>query len=195
MSSNTRGWYVIHVFSGYEQKIAKQIETLMRLNEVFSCSCFGVKVPMYKTEEIKKGKTKVVEHKLMPGYILVDLDLPLISEDAEKHKQIVGMLKSINGITGFVGLTTARSSQPTPLTSAEVDKIFQKTGEKEVEKPIYSTYDYNVGDAVTITSGSFSGFTGVVSEVMQTHGKLKVSVEVFGRPTLIEVDVTATEKK
>lgn len=192
---NTRGWYVIHVFSGYEQKIEKQILMLKEINEVFSRACYGVKVPMYEQTESKDGKIKVTKHKLMPGYILVDLDLPDIKADMEKHKEIVGLLKSINGVTGFVGLTTSRNSQPIPLTQAEYDKILEQTGEKKVEKTIHATYDYNVGDSVKITTGPFSGFNGTVSEVLSQHGKLKVSVEIFGRPTLVEVDAIAAEKK
>lgn len=192
-----RGWYVLHVFSGYEQKIEKQINLLIREDARFSMHCHAVKVPMYEQTEMKDGKPKVTRHKLMPGYILVDLDLPPKDpknrDDFEIHKQIVGTLKSINGVTGFVGLTTDRSSQPKPLSQSEFNRILEQTGERKVERTIHTTHDYAPGDSIKITTGSFSGFNGTVSEIL--HGKLKVSVEIFGRPTLIEVDVMDTEKK
>ena len=189
-------WYALHVFSGYEQKIERQILSLMQSNSVLSKSCHDVKVPMVITKEMKDGKEKERKRKLMPGYVLVDLDLPKFTEDEEKHKEIVQLFKSIDGVTGFVNGTTARGSHPAVLTKAEMNKIKEEIGEIKVVRPVKNFQVFNIGDEVNITAGPFEGFSGKVEDNnLNSANKLRVQVEVFGRINTIEVESQDVELK
>jgi transcriptional antiterminator NusG len=183
-----REWYTVHTYSGYEQKIEKLIRRMMELDPKFASVCLDVKVPFETVVETKDGVRKEVRHKVLPGYILVELDLP---ED-DSWKGYCTQIKRIQGVTGF--LAASRSSRPIPLTKDEMNNILQKTGEIKAEKTFRPRQSFNVGESVKVMEGPFSGFSGVIEEINNEKGRIKVSVEIFGRPTPVEIEFSQVEK-
>ena len=115
-------------------------------------------------------------------------------DDFEEVKRVIFMVKSVEGVTGFVNATTARGSRPMPLTPAQVRNIFELTGEIKSSNPTQVFTNFDKGDRIYIKNGSFAEFQGVVEEVMKERGRLKVSVEIFGRPTIVDIDTEDAEK-
>ncbi|HAL18956.1 MAG TPA: transcription termination/antitermination protein NusG [Spirochaetaceae bacterium] len=188
-------WYAVHVYSGYEQKIQKQLERMIQTNELLSQVCHGVRVPMKTITETKDGKEKTRKVKLMPGYILVDVDFPPYDGNEERYKGIVSAIRNINGVTGFVTPTSAKGSMPIPLTRGEMNRIKENTGEIKVDRSLHDFQDFQEGDEISIISGPFAGFDGVVQEDLVMHKKLKVQIEIFSRPTSVQVEKKDVEKK
>ena len=186
-----KGWYAVHTFSGWEQKIEAQIRSMMEDDNKLGGCCFDVKVPIRVIKENKDGKQRERKSKILPGYILMEIDMP---EDFEEIKHIIFLVKSIEGVTGFVNATTARGSKPIPLTAAEVKNIFELTGEikSTTADEMFNTFEK--GDRVYIRAGSFASFNGVVEEVLKERGRLKVSVEIFGRPTIVDIETSDAER-
>ena len=161
-------WYVVHTYSGYENKVAQNLETLVenrRLHDLIQ----EVKVPTEIVPEVKDGVTREVERKLFPGYVLVKM----VMTDESWY-----IVRNCRGVTGFVG----PSSKPIPLTQAEVDALGVDTHEAEV--------DYKVGENVEVTGGPLEGFIGLVEEINLEKQKVKVKVSMFGRETSAELDLT-----
>ena len=184
-----KGWYTVHTYSGYEQKIEKLIRNMIDNNEDdFASVCLDVKVPFETLIENKDGERKEVKRKVLPGYILVEMELP---ED-DSWKKYCSMIKKIQGVTGF--LTANRSAKPLPLSKEEMDIILQRTGEIKAEKTFRIKQSFANGETVKITDGPFAGFTGVIEEVNSEKAVLRVSVEIFGRPTPVEIDYAHAEK-
>ncbi len=183
-----RGWYAVHTYSGYEQKIERLIHNLMSQDSSFAAVCLDVKVPFEPLVETKDGVRKESKRKVLPGYILVELDLP---ED-DSWKNYTTQIKRIQGVTGF--LTSSRSARPLPLSKEEMNVILQKTGEIKAEKTFRPKQNFTEGETVKITDGPFSGFTGVVEEVNLEKSRIRVSVEIFGRPTPVDIEFTQAEK-
>ena len=183
-----RGWYTVHTYSGYEQKIEKLIRRLMETDAKFATVCLDVKIPFETVTVIKDGVKKEVKQKVLPGYILVELDMP---ED-DSWKGYCSQIKRIQGVTGF--LTATRSSKPIPLSKDEMSVILQKTGEIKAEKAFKPKQSFSEGETVKVTDGPFSGFTGVIEEVNNEKNRIRVSVEIFGRPTPGESEFTQVEK-
>ena len=186
-----KGWYAVHTFSGWEQKIEHQIRLMMESGSNLGKYCLDVRVPIRVIKDTKDGKQRERKSKILPGYILLELDMP---DDFEEVKRVIFMVKSVEGVTGFVNATTARGSRPMPLTPAEVRNIFELTGEIKSSNPtqVFTTFDK--GYRIYIKNGSFAEFQGVVEEVMKERGRLKVSVEIFGRPTIVDIDTEDAEK-
>lgn len=186
-----KGWYAVHTFSGWEQKIETQIRSMMDDDTKLGRYCYDVKVPIRVIKENKDGKQRERKSKILPGYILLEIDMP---EDFEEIKRIIFMVKSIEGVTGFVNATTARGSKPIPLTAAEVKNIFELTGDikSTTAEEMFNTFEK--GDRVYIKTGSFASFNGVVEEVLKERGRLKVSVEIFGRPTIVDIETSDAER-
>jgi len=181
-----KGWYVLHTYTGYENKIEKIIRKLMNepsVAEVVS----DVKVPAEEVVEVKDGKRKVSSKKFLPGYILLEMDLPQIG-----WKGICSQIRRIEGVTGFVG--TTGDSKPRPISPDEAKRILQKAGEIKTEKVSRPKDTFTVGEVVRIVEGPFDTFSGTVEEVNAEKGKLKVMVGIFGRSTPVEVDFTQVEK-
>src|SRR5690606_15614648 len=132
---------------------------------------YQVLVPKEKMIEIKNGKRKVVEKRIFQGYVLVQMKL---SEDAWY------IVRNTPSVTGFVGTGT----EPTPVSTDEIEKIMKRMGREEPKHKI----DYKVGDVVSITDGPFKGFDGAINEIDEQKGKLKVLVNMFGRETPVELD-------
>lgn len=173
---DTRAWYAINTYSGYEDKVADSIR--QRINSIdLADKIFDAIVPKEKQIEIKNGKRKVVDRKIFQGYVLVEMKL---------SDETWYIIRNTPGVTGFVGTGT----QPTPVSEKEIAKIKKRMG---VEDPKY-TINYEVGEVVSITDGPFKGFEGAISEIDAQKGKLKVMVSMFGRDTSVELDALQVQK-
>ncbi|MDP4109567.1 MAG: transcription termination/antitermination protein NusG [Bacillota bacterium] len=170
MSDNAK-WYVIHTYSGYENKVAATIEKAVenrKLHDLIQV----IKVPMETVVEIKDNARKEVERKLFPGYVL----LKMVMTDESWH-----VVRNTRGVTGFVG----PSSKPVPLTDAEVDAL-------GVEKREISL-NYAVGDNVKVCDGPLEGFIGLVEEIELDKNKVSIVVSMFGRETPVELELDQVE--
>lgn len=179
-------WYVLHVFSGHENKIEKMLRKSIDEGD-FGDTVTDVKVPSEQLVEVRDGKRKVSNRKFLPGYILIEMDLPDLG-----WKQICSQIRRIQGVTGFVGADS--SMKPQPISQEEVRSILEKSGEFKGEKGARPKQTFTVGESVRIIDGPFSTFTGTVDEVNQEKGKLRVMVGIFGRSTPVEVDFLQAEK-
>jgi transcription termination/antitermination protein NusG len=167
----TKHWYAIHTYSGYEEKVAESIRQRAASLDMAD-KIYDVLVPKEKMIEIKNGKRKVVEKRIFQGYVLVQMK---ISEDAWF------IVRNTPNVVGFVG---TGSSNPTPVSEAEMEKINKRMG---LEQPKHKI-DFKIGEVVNITDGPFKGFDGAISEIDAVKGKLKVLVNMFGRETPVELD-------
>jgi transcriptional antiterminator NusG len=181
------GWYVLHTYSGYENKIEKTIRMMLQSGELNKEYIRDVKVPSEEVVEVRDGKKRTMTKKFLPGYILVEMDLPDLSWKIPCSK-----IRKIQGVTGFVG--TPADKKPQPLTGDEARGILQKSGEIKGERPVRSRQSFNPGEQVKIIDGPFESFTGTIEEVNQEKNKLKVMVGIFGRNTPVEVDLLQVEK-
>ena len=167
-----RAWYVIHTYSGYENKVKANLERLIHTANMENM-IFNVVVPIEDEVEVKDGKKKVVPRKVFPGYVLVDMVV-------DEHSWYV--VRNTTGVTGFVG----SEKHPIPLTDAEAKRILKSTGEEELKPEL----DIAVGDVVRINSGVFENYTGSIVEIDQEKGRLKVMVE--GTPVELGFDQVET---
>ncbi len=171
-----KNWYVVHTYSGYEEKVRTSIEEKVKLKGLEE-KISRVLIPTEKVVELKGKKKKESDKKFYPGYILVEMEL----DDETWH-----LIKNTLRVTGFVG-----GSKPVPLPEEEVDVIIQQM-EKGPAPVVKSQYDK--GENVRITDGPFSNFVGYVDEVDMDHGRLRVMVSIFGRQTPVELAFTQVEK-
>lgn len=164
-------WYVVHTYSGYENKVASNLEKTVenrQLNDLIQ----EIRVPTETVTEIKDNKRREVERKIFPGYVLVKM----ILTDESWY-----VVRNIRGCTGFVG----PSSKPIPLTDDEVAKLGVEQKEVEVS--------YDVGDSVHIIDGPLEGFVGTVEEVDVDKNRVRVTVSMFGRETPVELELNQAE--
>ena len=164
-------WYIVHTYSGYENKVATNIEKVVE-NRGLHDLIVEVKVPTETVTEIKDGKTKEVERKLYPGYVMVKM---VMNEDTWY------VVRNIRGCTGFVG----PGSKPVPLTEAEVARMGVESKVVEV--------NFAVGDTVNIIDGNMVGFSGKVAELDIENNAVKVIVSMFGRETAVEFQLNQLE--
>lgn len=173
---DSRQWYAIHTYSGYEEKVAESIR--QRINGVdMADKIFDCIVPKEKQIQIKNGKRKVVDAKIFQGYVLVEMKL------TDETWYIV---RNTPGVTGFVGADTT----PTPVSDSEIRKIKKRMG---VEEPKHQI-DFTEGEVVSVTDGPFKGFDGTIAEIDAIKGKIKVMVNMFGRDTSVELDALQVKK-
>ena len=169
-------WYVIHCYSGYENKVRhnleQRIETMGMKDKIFD-----VVIPTQEEIEVKDGKRRSVERHIFPGYVLVNLQL------TEESWYVV---RNTPGVTGFVGM----GNNPTPLRPEEVAQIIKRM---EADAPTVKV-TYKVGERVRIIDGPFNDFRGVVSEIDMERTKVRVNVSFFGRETPVELDFLQVEK-
>jgi len=184
-----KNWYVLHTYSGYENKVEKGIRTLIQ-NESLETIIFQVKVPSEEVAEIKNGKKRVSKRKYFPGYILLEMNIP--DEPEYEWKRILSFITKIPGVTGFVG--SGRNKKPVPLSGTDVKSILQRMGEIKGEKVITPRFSYSQGESVKVADGPFKSFTGTVQDVNIEKGKIKVRIEIFGRATPVELDFLQVEK-
>ncbi|MEU4740479.1 transcription termination/antitermination protein NusG [Actinosynnema sp. NPDC023658] len=182
-------WYVVHSYAGYENKVKTNLETRIQTLDMEDF-IFQVEVPTEEVTEIKNGQRKQVQRKVLPGYILVRMELNDASWSA---------VRNTPGVTGFVGAT----SKPSPLTIDEVLKFLlpqveQKpaAGKKSATTPVKSTVevDFEVGESVTVMDGPFATLPATISEVNADGQKLKVLVSIFGRETPVELSFSQVSK-
>ena len=173
---DSRQWYAIHTYSGYEEKVAESIK--QRINAVdMADKIFDCIVPKEKQIQIKNGKRKVIDAKIFQGYVLVEMKLT---------DETWYIIRNTPGVTGFVGADTT----PTPVSESEMRKIKQRMG---VEEPKHQI-DLSEGEVVSIVDGPFKGFDGSVAEIDAVKGKIKVMVSMFGRDTSVELDALQVKK-
>lgn len=166
-------WYVVHTYSGYENKVASTLQTTVE-NRGLGDMIQDVKVPTETVTEVKEnGTTKEVERKLFPGYVFVKM----VYTDETWY-----VVRNIRGCTGFVG----PSSKPVPLTESEVYKMGVETRVVEVS--------YAVGDQVRIIDGPLEDFVGIVDELDTDKNFVKVTISMFGRETPVELELNQAEK-
>jgi transcriptional antiterminator NusG len=181
------GWYVLHTYSGYENKIEKTIRMMMDMGDINKEIVRDIKVPSEDVVEVRDGEKRIQKRKFLPGYILIEMDLPELD-----WKTTCSRIRKIQGVTGFVG--TPADRRPNPLTGDEARAILQKSGEIKGERPARARQIFSPGEQVKIIDGPFESFTGTIEEVNQEKSKLKVIVGIFGRNTPVEVDLLQVEK-
>ena len=184
----SKNWYILHTYTGYEGKIERTIRSLLEKNEIDPEVILDVKVPVEELVEIKDGKKRTRSNKFLPGYIMLEMDLPEIG-----WKDTCAKLYKIQGVTGFVG-NVSRSNRPMPITKDEAMNLLQKSGVIKGDKQVRVRQSFNVGDVVKIADGPFASFTGTVKEINLEKEKLSVEVQIFGRPTPVEVSFLQAEK-
>ena len=165
--SETPKWYVVHTYSGYENKVATDIENAVENRKLHDLTA-GVMVPTEKVVEIKDNKKREVERKIFPGYVLVNM---IMTDDSWY------VVRNIRGVTGFVG----PGSKPVPLSDEEVAALGVEKKQVEV--------NFEVGDSVKIIDGYLDGFIGVVEELDTDRNMVKVVVSMFGRETPVELEL------
>lgn len=172
-------WYVVHAYSGFEKSVQKALRERIDRSEI--ADLFGqVLVPVEEVVDMKNGRRSITERKFFPGYVLVEMDMT----DDSWH-----LVKSTPKVTGFIGGTANR---PAPISAREVEAIMQQMQEG-VEKPRPKVL-FEVGEKVRVTDGPFNDFNGSVDEVNYERNKLRVSVQIFGRDTPVELDFNQVEK-
>jgi transcriptional antiterminator NusG len=181
------GWYVLHTYSGYENKIEKIIRLMIESGDLDREVVKDIKIPQEEVVEVRDGKKRTQIRKYFPGYVLIEMDLPVL-----EWKETCSKIKKIQGVTGFVG--TPADKRPQPLSGDDARGILQKTGDVKGEKPARTRQSFNPGEQVKIVDGPFESFTGTIEEVNQEKNKLKVMVGIFGRNTPVEVDLLQVEK-
>jgi len=171
-----QNWYVIHTYSGYEEQVAESLEQRIESMDM-SDKVFDIIVPKEKQIEIKNGKRKIIEKKIFPGYVFVNM---IVTDDSWY------VVRNTPNVTGFIGFGV----RPTPVSKDEIDRIKKRMG---VEEPKYQI-DLREHDLVKITDGALKGFEGKVEEVDQGKGKVKVLVSMFGRETPVNLDFLQVKK-
>jgi transcription termination/antitermination protein NusG len=175
-SGDERAWYVVHCYSGYENKVRhnleQRIETMGMKDKIFD-----VVVPTEEEIEVKEGKRRTIERRVFPGYILVNM---ILSEESWY------VVRNTPGVTGFVGM----GNSPTPLRPEEVAQIIKRM---EAEAPRIKV-TFKSGERVRIVDGPFNDFRGTVSEIDMERAKVRVMVNFFGRETPVELDFLQVEK-
>jgi transcriptional antiterminator NusG len=171
-----RRWFAIHTYSGYEENVAENLQQRIETMDMED-KIFNVLVPKEKKIKIKNGKRKVIEEKIFPGYVLVEM---LVTDDSWY------VVRNTPNVTGFIGTGTT----PTPIDQAEIDALQKRMG---VDEPEYKL-DVEAGSTVTITDGPFKNQEGKVSEIDEERGKIKVLVNMFGRETPVELDFLQIKK-
>ena len=187
-------WYIIHTYSGYEKKVAadleKRIESLDLTDRVFR-----ILVPEEEVLEEKRGKQVKVSRKLFPSYVMIEMRSVREENELGLGYRVDSdawyVIRNTNGVTGFVGV----GSDPIPLSDEEASDLLAKVGmDVDGENAPRIGIDFKVGEVVAIRGGSFDGQQGEISEIDYEHGKVKVMLEVLGRLTPVEVEHTEITK-
>lgn len=173
-------WYVIHVYSGFEKKVAESIREQAAQKGMVD-KFEEILVPTEEVVEMRKGAKVAAERKFFPGYVLVRMEMT----DDTWH-----LVKNTPKVTGFLG--GGRGNKPSPVSQAEVDRIMKQVQEG-IERPRPSI-TFEVGEQVRVCDGPFQSFSGTVEEVDEARSRVKVAVSIFGRPTPVELEYTQVEK-
>ncbi|WP_310498851.1 transcription termination/antitermination protein NusG [Sandarakinorhabdus sp.] len=174
-------WYIIHAYSGFENKVRDAI-----LSEARRMGLDGfieeVSVPTESVNEVFKGKKRVVEKKVFPGYVLAKL---MMTDD------VYHLVKNTPKVTGFLGT----QNKPQPITESEASRILNIKVEETPAAKIKKKANFEIGDQVRVLDGPFASFNGLVEEIDFDHGRVKVSVSIFGRATPVELGFEQVEKQ
>ena len=171
-------WYVLHVYSGFEGKVAEAIREKAQKQGIEE-RIEEILVPKQEVVEIKRGQRVNVEHKIFPGYVLAKIDM---------SDEIWHMVKNTPKVTGFLG----GGNKPVPISEKEAARLIVQLQEG-IEKP-RSAISYDIGEKVKVMDGPFASFEGMVEEIDEDKGRLKVSVSIFGRATPVDLEFTQVEK-
>lgn len=169
-------WYVLHTYSGYEENVKTNLEQRIE-SFAMQDKIFSVLVPKEKKIKIKNSKRSVVEEKMFPGYVLVEM---IVTDDSWY------VVRNTPNVTGFVGSGTT----PTPVDQVEVDSLVKRMTASEPQHHI----DFEINESVRITDGPFKNFEGKISNIDQERGKVKVLITMFGRETPVELDAMQVKK-
>ena len=176
MAENQKQWFVVHTYSGYEERVRKNLEQRIKFMDG-SDEIFHLIIPTEEEVEVRSGQRRNVTKKILPGYVLVQMKM------SDRSWNIV---RNTPGVTGFVGT----GSKPTPLSEEEVNQILtQMTAEAPKVK-----IGFRKGQSIRVTDGPFIDFVGVVDEISTEKGKVKVLLSLFGRETPVELDFLQVEK-
>ncbi len=173
-------WYSVSVLSNFEKKVAEQIKQAVE-EKGLQDEIEEVLVPTEEVIEIRRGKKVTSERRFMPGYVLVRMDMT----DRGYHA-----ITSINRVTGFLG----PQGRPMPMRDSEVNQMLNRTSETGEAAAPRNLIRFEIGENVNVTDGPFEGFSGMVEEVDEASGRLKVTVSIFGRPTPVELEFTQVSK-
>jgi len=178
-------WYVVHSYAGYENKVKTNLEARIQSLDVEDY-IYQIEVPTEEVTEIKNGKRAQVNRKVLPGYLLVRMEL---------NDESWGAVRNTPGVTGFVG-QNKQGQKPTPLSRREVQTFLAAKGDGTGGLPSRKKpkLDYEVGESVRVKEGPFADFAGTIAEINADHMKLKVLVNIFGRETLVEMDFSQVSK-
>lgn len=178
-SSGRTRWYIVHAYSNFEQKVAEAIrEQAQRqgLEDQFE----DIQVPTEEVTEVVRGSKKVRQHRHFPGYVLVKMEMT----DEAYH-----LVKNTPKVTGFLG----QQNKPQPVGDKEVERILGRVAEAGIAKP-RPVINFEIGERVRVSDGPFQSFEGLVSEVDEERGRLKVAVMIFGRETPVDLEYSQVDK-
>ncbi|MCL6590341.1 MAG: transcription termination/antitermination protein NusG [Firmicutes bacterium] len=171
-----KNWYVIHTYSGYENKVKANLERRVE-SMGMEDKIFRILVPTEEELEIRDGKRKLTKKKIFPGYVIVEM---ILTDDSWY------VVRNTPGVTGFVGT----GSKPIPLQEKEAKLILHQMGIDEPRAKI----DFEVGETIKVIRGPFENFSGIIEDINPEKGKIKVMVSMFGRETPVELDYHQVEK-
>ena len=171
-------WYVVHVYSGFESKVAQSIREQAD-REGLGADILEVLVPTEEVVEVKRGSKTKAERKFFPGYVLVKMSMT----DRAWH-----LVKNTTKVTGFLGA----GKKPSPISEAEARRIVDQT--QDASQRVRPSITFEVGENVRVSDGPFASFNGVVEDVDETRARLKVSVSIFGRSTPVDLEYGQVEK-
>lgn len=177
-------WYVLHTLSGHEYKVQTSIASRMRQEEMGDY-IGQILIPTENVSEVKQGKKTTVTRKFFPGYVLANL--ALYNEQGRLNEETWYFIQNTPGVIGFIG-----GEKPVPLRPDEVDRIVHQVEDKK--ETVTPRVKFEPGETVKITDGPFTGISGVVEEVDPAHGRMKVSVSIFGGTVPVELEYWQADK-
>ncbi len=178
-------WYVVHVLSGQEQKVRDNITRRIASEEMADCM-FKVLVPTEIVSEVKKGKKTATKRKFFPGYVIVNMYL--LEQDGGLNERTWYFIKETVGVINFAG----NKNRPMPMRQSEVESMLAQIEERENDEKPRITFE--VGETVKVADGPFESQNGLVEEIDHDRGKIMVSVDIFGRKTLVELENWQVER-
>ena len=181
MAETGMKWYVLRAVSGKEAKVKEYLEAAMKHEPTLAANVGQVLIPTEKYATLRNGKRVIKEKLFLPGYVLVEANL---------QGEVAHMLRFLPNVLGFLG----GLDNPTPVRQADINRILGTAEEAAIDN-IEVSVPYSVDDAVKVTDGPFSGFSGVIEEVNAEKRKLKVMVKIFGRKTPLELSFNQVEKE
>ncbi|HEY87363.1 transcription termination/antitermination protein NusG [Candidatus Bathyarchaeota archaeon] len=176
MGENQKQWFVVHTYSGYEERVKKDLDQRIKFMDTEG-EISQIVIPTEEEIEVRNGQRRTVNKKILPGYVLVQMKM---------SDQSWGMVRNTPGVTGFVG----SGNKPVPLQEEEVNRVLRQM---EAEAPKVKV-GFRKGQSVRVTDGPFIDFMGVVDDISVEKGKVKVLLSLFGRETPVELDFLQVEK-